>query len=326
MSAEEWHVPWMHTETGDIRRVGAELEFTGLKLPEVTQLVAEWAGTKAVTDTAAEGHAESKWGPVQTEIDWLYLKNLAEEQKIARDTPAWLELLSELASTVVPLEVVCPPIPLTEIAALEDLIVRLRAAGARGTGSSPLAAYGVHLNPELPPPSSAPLSQYIQAFGLLQWWLVKECKLDFTRRLSPYVDLYPEQYVLVTLAYSADTPITHMRQDYLEYNATRNRALDLWPLFAHFDPEWVERELDNPLIKPRPTFHYRLPNCEIDRREWNLWQCWRPWSVVERLAARHDKLDLLAEHFKEAQRSFRGASKSNWVEFLDQWLNDQSLV
>lgn len=326
MSTDIWQVPSAYTDSGEVRKVGVEIEFTGLNLPETTAVVGAWAGQQAVEDTAAEGHVDTRWGTFGTEIDWLYLKNLAEEQKVSPNTPAWLEFLSQLAATIVPVEIVCPPIPLNELAELEGLVVRLREAGALGTGSSPIAAYGVHFNPELPAAGDAPLPYYIQAFGLLQWWLVKECKLDFTRRMSPYVDLYPEAYVLLTLDYTADTTVEHMRQDYLEYNATRNRALDLWPLFAHFDAEWVEQQLHNPLIKARPTFHYRLANCEVDRSDWSLWECWRPWQVVERLAAEGDKVAILAEHFQIAQRTFRGAHKNNWVDFLDQWLNDQSLV
>ena len=324
----DWQVPRPYTVNGDWRRVGVELEFTGLPLAEVTQLVGDWANRPAVMDTAAEGHVDLPWGRLRTEIDWLYLKIVAEEQKIAPDTPAWLELLSQIAANIVivPTEIVCPPIPLEEVSQLERLIHVLRAAGALGTGHSPLAAYGVHLNPELPSTQPDVIARYIQAFGLLQWWLVKACNLDFTRRISPYVDLYPEAYVLLTLQYDDNTSIAHMRQDYLEYNATRNRALDLWPLFAHFDNHWVQRQLNDDLIKARPTFHYRLPNCEIDRADWNLWQCWRTWQVVERLAAQPQKLTLLAEEFVLAQRPLRGAHKNNWVEFLEQWLNDQSLA
>lgn len=326
MSGQAWQVPYPCTASGDPRRVGVEIEFTGLNLEEVTQIAAAWAGSEAVLDTRAQGHVDTRWGELRTEIDWLYLKELAQEKKIAPNTPAWLELLSQAATAFVPLEVVCPPIPIAELHELETLVNCLRDAGAGGTGSSPFAAYGVHLNPELPSASDCPLAQFIQAFCLLQWWLVKQCHLDFARRLSPYVDLYPEAYVLLTLDYTADTRIEHIRQDYLEHNATRNRALDLWPLLADFDPQWVEQEVGNPLIKPRPTFHYRLPNCEIDRSDWSLEQCFSTWQVVERLAAAPALLEILAEHFQLAQRSFRGAHKNDWVDFLDQWLNEQSLV
>lgn len=326
MQENKWLVPNLYTEAGTMRRVGVEIEFDGLTLPKATEIVAAWAGETAVSDTAAQGHVNTRWGPLRTEIDWLYLKNLAKEKKIAPNSSAWVDLLSQVAAHFVPIEVVSPPIPLDQVVELEALVERLRRAGASGTGSSPIAAFGVHLNPELPASSAAPLAFYIQAFGLLQWWLKRQAHLDITRRLSPYIDLYPETYVLLSLTYAEHTTMEHMRQDYLEHNASRNRALDLWPIFADFDEQWVQRELKEPLIKPRPTFHYRLPNCEIDDPRWTLLHCWWPWQVVERLAASPEKLALLAEHFQLAQRSFRGAHKNDWVDFLDQWLNDQSLV
>jgi hypothetical protein len=48
----------------------------------------------------------------------------------------------------------------------------------------------------------------------------------------------------------------------------------------------VEREL----IKPRPAWHYRLPNCLIDDPEWSLARPWSEWVTIERLAADPDRL------------------------------------
>jgi len=52
----------------------------------------------------------------------------------------------------------------------------------------------------------------------------------------------------------------------------------------------VEREL----IKPRPTWHYRLPNCLIDDPDWSLRDPWHEWVRIETLAADQDALQAAA--------------------------------
>jgi len=44
--------------------------------------------------------------------------------------------LSETAALLVPVEVVCQPIPVTDLAVLEPLVIALRKAGAVGTGKA----------------------------------------------------------------------------------------------------------------------------------------------------------------------------------------------
>jgi len=63
------------------------------------------------------------------------------------------------------------------------------------------------------------------------------------------------------------------------------------PLFAYLDEPRVRRVADSPLIKPRPTFHYRLPDCEIHRPGWGLHLAWNDWVAVETLAADRERLE-----------------------------------
>jgi hypothetical protein len=37
-------------------------------------------------------------------------------------------------------------------------------------------------------------------------------------------------------------------------------------------------------VRPRPTFHYRLPNCLVDDPSWSFALEWNRWVEVERLA------------------------------------------
>jgi hypothetical protein len=84
--------------------------------------------------------------------------------------------------------------------------------------------------------------------------------------------------------------------------------------------------VDDPKIKARPTFHYRLPNCHIEDPDWSLAGEWNTWCVVERLAGRGDDLDALAAEFLAADRPLLGVSRGDWVARVDRWLQDHALV
>ena len=58
------------------------------------------------------------------------------------------------------------------------------------------------------------------------------------------------------------------------------------PLFAWIDEDRVRTTIDDPRIKPRPTFHYRLPNAQVSDSLWSLAEDWNRWVVVETLADR----------------------------------------
>ena len=57
------------------------------------------------------------------------------------------------------------------------------------------------------------------------------------------------------------------------------------PVLAHLDHDRVMNQLeDAALVKPRPAFHYRLPNCMIDEPQWRLAREWNLWVMIEQLA------------------------------------------
>ena len=58
----------------------------------------------------------------------------------------------------------------------------------------------MHVNAEAPSLEPADVLAVVRAFGLLQWWLVDRHEVDLSRRMSPYIDLYPEAYVLLLTA------------------------------------------------------------------------------------------------------------------------------
>jgi hypothetical protein len=306
--------------------VGFELEFSGLTLDEAADALRASIGGDLKTVSAAERelHVDSL-GSFNVELDWDYLKRKAAQTARMEGDDEWLDLLSQAATLLVPMEVVCPPIPVTRLDALETIVAGLRAAGAVGTEDSPLAAYGVHVNAEIARIDAATISSHLRAFALLQWWLVEAHEVDMTRRISPYVDLYPEPYLRRLLS-GPGADIDRIFADYLDHNATRNRALDLLPLLSEIDSERVRRAIDDPKIKARPTFHYRLPNCHIERTDWSLASAWNSWWLVEELAHRPDDLNELATAFLDAGRPIIGVSRNGWITFVDQWLRDRELV
>jgi hypothetical protein len=201
----------------------------------------------------------------------------------------------------------------------------LRQAGAVGTEESLLAAYGLHINVEMPRLDAPTLSAYLLAFSLLQWWLVEAHDVDVARRASPYVDLYPEAYIrLLCTRPAADMSLIF--EDYLEHNPSRNRALDMLPLLAHIDEERVRRTVSDMKVRARPALHYRLPDCLIDHPGWSLSEAWNVWCVVERLATSQRDMRELSQAFLAAERPILGVSRGDWVEFVDRWLADRALA
>ncbi|HKJ66257.1 MAG TPA: amidoligase family protein, partial [Desulfopila sp.] len=108
-------------------------------------------------------------------------------------------------------------------------------------------------------------------------------------------------YIKHVLDYGDDTTLPQLIDDYLDYNPSRNRALDMTVLWKHFCPQHLKkRTYDDSMTRARPTFHYRLPNCEIEKTDWYLSISWNIWCVVEYIAA-HD--DIIATLTAKRQQS-----------------------
>ena len=323
---EFWQPPVVLTSAGEARRVGFELEFSGISLDQAADILQRQLGGEFGASTAAQKILQvEELGEFSIELDWDYLQRTAAESAEKQEDGRWLDLLSKTAAFLVPLEVVCPPIPLTKLEQLQPLVAGLRKAGARGTEESLVAAYGVHINTELPQQNAETLFNYLRAFSLLQWWLQDIHEVNNARRISPYIDLYPDAYVRQLLARREPT-MDDLFRDYLQHNATRNRALDLLPILAEIDPARVRRSVDDPKIKPRPAFHYRLPNCQIEKPDWSLADPWRIWCVVEELASRPNDLAELAQLFQQADHELLGINHGKWLETVKQWLRDRELA
>lgn len=314
------------TAAGDVRRVGFELEFSGITLDDASRHICDALGGRREIRSSAEHRVVSaRLGDFNIEVDWKFLKEQARSSAKKDTADDWTIALRDLATAVVPLELVCPPIALERLHELDALVAALRDGGAKGTATSPVAAYGVHINTELPSVDAATLYRYLRAFCLLQWWLVQEHDPDATRRLSFYIEPYPEAYLREVMALDAPS-LEQMLDHYLEHNATRNRALDLLPIFATVDEDRVQAAVNDGRVKARPAFHYRLPDCHIEDPDWSLRTPWRRWLAVEALAEDSAAQDDLATDFLSARRPLIGVNKEKWRKRMDAWLGDRGLA
>lgn len=282
---------------GRERRVGLEVELSGLSVAELAELVASVLGGSVETfeGTPTSLDVDTELGPFRVELDSAYLDegrylDLLERVGVTSDA-----LLSKveaqaisLASEFVPVELVSPPIAWSELETLEPLWPQIHARGGLGTHDAFRYAFGLHLNPEVPSPTDARcILAHLQAFLLLESWLLDVEDVDWSRRITPYIDSFPGAYRTLCLSPDYDPSLDELIDDYLRFSPTRNRVFDLLPLFDHVRPGClVGKGVEGAdLVSARPTFHYRLPNSEVGRRGWTPCVAWSNWVEVERLAA-----------------------------------------
>lgn len=311
---------------GEMRRLGVEIEFAGLSLEHAAELVrAELGGA-----VRPVGRYEFEVGDWRVELDFELLKRWGRRE---RDESDWLgaaealaeEALRGLSEALVPVEVVGPPLPMDRLDGVSRLAARLRAAGARGTGDDWTHAFGMQFNPELPATDAATILAYLQAYLCLDDWLRARIGVDLTRRLTFFADPFPASYAREVIAPEYAPDLGGLIDDYLAANPTRNRGLDLLPLFTHLDAGRVRARVEDERVKPRPTLHYRLPNSEIDRPDWDPSQPWADWLVVERLASDGARLAELRARYLEALGRPLDRLMGHWVEECGAWLDANDL-
>lgn len=168
-------------------------------------------------------------------------------------------------------------------------------------------AFATQLNPEVPSRDAKVILAYFKAFLILADRLRADAARDIKRRLLPFADPVPRAYARKVINPAYQPSLGQLIDDYIAANPTRNRELDMLPLFTTLDAERVGRQFRSPLVKPRPTFHYRLPDTRLSDPEWGLITEWNRWVQVEWLAADPERLDAACRHYC-ACADERGAS------------------
>ena len=182
---------------------------------------------------------------------------------------------------------------------------------------NPLYAFGAQLNPEIATVDPEWLTAMLKAYLLLSQWLRAIMEIDPTRRIVAFADPFPADYVARVVAPQYWPDLEQLMDDYLSANPTRNRELDMLPLFAWLDHARVRRFVADFRVKPRPAFHYRLPDANLGEARWSLMLEWNRWCVVEHLAQERATLDRMgAEYLRNASRLM----PANWAVKASEWL------
>lgn len=306
-------LPAPERRDGTARRVGVELEFAGLSAEAAAAVVARWGGAEAESRLLS-AHAARVEVPGIGRFD-IYLDMAASHPAGAEASEFETSLrktLGDTAQIVVPVEVVCPPIEAARLGTLDALVAALRESGAQGTDASVFYGFGMHLNVETRSLEARDLTPVLRAFVLAEAWLRAEMELDITRRTFTFVDPFPVRFVDRVADDGFGAGRDALIAAYLEDNPTRNRSLDMTPILAEIAPERVAAALGGEKLSPRPTFHYRLPDCAIGTPGWTPAADWRRWVLVERLAEDGAALAALAEGWR-AHRERWLSMRSDWV-------------
>lgn len=308
--------PFTTNYLGDPRLVGVEIEFATVSPHQAAECVQEiFGGDVAKLAPHRVQVSGTSHGDFLVELDSQYIHRLetpGPSPILSAQVDEWLrwfqsslgEAVGELAAAVIPCEIVCPPMPLEDLHLLDETIEALNRLGATGTRKNPLYAFGAQLNPDIARKDSEYITSVLKAYMLLSPWLREVIAVDMTRRVFAFADPFSKGYVrlVADTAYWPDQDA--LIDDYLMYNPTRNRELDLLPLFAWLDGARVRATVPDPRVKSRPTFHYRLPDANFGMADWTITREWDRWCEVERLAADDAKLRMVCEAYAEHERRF----------------------
>ena len=313
---------------GTPRRVGVEFELQGIPVDELARLTALTFGGDVERVSKAEYLIDvDDQGQYRVEIDYALLKKLAKAQQGSTDSDGpsidslAVDTLSAVSAAIVPCEVVAPPLPMDSfLSTLQDLTDAIRYAGGKGTGHSPFYAFGLHLNVEPPDLDAATIAAYMKAFVCLFDWIVWQGEVDWSRRITPYIKRYSAEYELELTDPQYWPNQDTLIADYLRAEGTRNRALDMLPMFSELDSNAVERAVDDDLVKARPAFHYRLANCSIDDPAWSIADPWGRWLQIEHLACDRDALNECCAAYQRDRRRLLHRLDNTWRETVTQWL------
>ena len=312
---------------GQARKAGFEFEFGNLPILKAVKALQQALGGEIESKTPFEAILHnSVVGRLRVERD----ANIFKSVKYRR----WLESLGveftpgtiahgieanidSASKNLVPCEVVTEPIPFEQLSKLDILIKTLNAMGAEGTQQSVIYAFGLHINPSIPDNSVVTLRRYVQAFLLLQTWIIESSRIDITRRFfTKYIDPFSQPYMDLVLDNTYQPDMSEFIDDYVKHNPTRNRALDMLPILCELDKERVFNGINSDerkLVKGRPAFHYRLPDCKVNVPGWSVADPWNQWVHVEKLACDEQLLTELIDEWREASSKFSIAPNISWA-------------
>ena len=278
-------LPQPRNAEGAARRLGIELEFSGLPEDQVAEVIQVATGGTIARTTGGVWEVDTPdFGRCEVYLDTRFRDDV---ERMAGKGGV------DLARLVVPVEWVTAPFDPAHLPAFDAVVAALRNAGAVGSRQGMLLGFGVHLNIEIADAGVDHLWRIVTAYGLIEADLRRTAGIDLSRRVLPFVAPYPDALV-DALAAGVPEGVDTLIDIYLTHAPTRNHGLDMLPAFAHLSPGTVEGRLtDGTETKPRPAYHFRLPDCRIDEADWSIFAPWSMWRAVEGLAAAPDLFDRL---------------------------------
>lgn len=333
MNRESFSLPPVTSNSsGEERTAGYEFEFTGLSLENSVSIITDLYGGDVEQISSYEYKIrDTELGDFGVELDAQLLRDKKYEpilKKIGLDFESFDDKrsveksLMEMASSVVPFEIVTPPVPFSGMHHLEKLIHQLRKKKAEGTKSSFFYAFGLHINPEISSDEVQSILNHLRAYVLLDPWIRKDASIDISRRLTPYINEYEKEYVKLILNEDYQPDLRRFINDYFAFGNSRNRPLDLLPLFMHLDEEYTNKMLDETLTSARPTWHYRLPNCSLEDENWSLASEWNRWVLVEKLAHDSSSLKELSSKYIEIESQSILGFQAKWIGLMEIWVKN----
>lgn len=314
---------------GKMRSVGIELEFAAEDGRQVAELVKSiYQGEVHRIDPHLFEVRDTTLGTFTVELDTQYVhwdfstqktgNSLIDELLPRELLDSLIEAVGDVMKAVVPYELVTPPIPFDRLDECDRLIAELRKLGVKGTDEEFFYAFGVHLNPEVARLDPLWILNVFRAYLLLSEWLREQMDIDLARKISPYIRPFPETYVLRVLNPKYQPDQETFIRDYVRFNDTRNRELDLFPLLEYLDEPLMKRLVEDDLTTPRPTFHFRLPDCRLNDPRWSISQSWNLWVQVETLAHDKARLETMSRAYIEhAGKLFAGKWSAKVPAFLN---------
>lgn len=324
--------PVLNNQDEKERTVGFEFEFTGVEMADAADMIVDLYGGEVEQISGYEFKVnDTDFGTFSLELDASLflnkkyegvLRSVGLDVEKLKNKSKLEDTLREMASTVVPFEIITPPIPLSKLDALNKLVDKLRVWKAKGTGSSFFYAFGLHLNPEVPELTAESLHRHLKAYVMLDAWIRQDAEIDISRKLTPYINEYEMKYIRHILQEDYKPDLEMLIRDYFEFDNSRNRPLDMLPVFKFLNEELTEELLEEKLTSARPTFHYRLPNCSIQDESWSMGEEWNRWWLVERLADDEQVLNQYARRFLGMDEKTLFSVKRKWIKLMDRWVQD----
>jgi hypothetical protein len=318
----------------EIRSVGFELEFSNIDIEQVLNILEKEFNFEINKVNNYYYELNSEYGKFTLELDFELLtkqklkkgaKDLSRVTGInidQKDIESIEKLIAKFSKDIVPYEISTPPLPLTEIDMVENIVQKLSKNNAKGTTYKIYNAFGLHINVEVISLDTDSLLAYLRAYVILQDFINKDAKVNLARKITPFIDNFKSDYIKYILDLDYTPSISEFIKDYIKFNPTRNRSLDMLPILCFIDEQTVRGLLPDEKIKPRPAFHYRLSNSKIGEKNWRVSDEWDRWILVENLANNEEALKQLSKEYIEYLDSF--VNLDSWEKKVSRWLKNHS--